>query len=447
MTKALQPKTQHSRNFLGKVTDRSLVVGIIGLGYVGLPLMLACVAAGFRVIGFDINTRHVASLNGGHSPLDHIADAAIASARQAHLFEATTDLARLDEPDVVLICVPTPLGKHHEPDLSYVAVTTEAIAARLRSGQLIVLESTTYPGTTAELCRPVLERGGLKSGTDFFLAFSPEREDPGNAQHSTRSIPKVVGGDGPLALELASAFYSSWAAKIVPVSSLATAEAVKITENVFRAVNIALVNELKMIYSAMGIDIFEVIDAAATKPFGFMPFYPGPGLGGHCIPIDPYYLTWRAKVFGINTRFIELAGEINGQMPRYVMDRLAEELDRRAGVALSRAKVLVIGVAYKKNVSDTRESPGLVILERLLERGTAVDFHDPHVAEIPLTREHATLAGRRSVALTAEMVAGYDAVLVLTNHDRVDWKLLETHARLVVDTRNAVGRGANVSGA
>ena len=447
MKKALDQKVQHSRAFLGKVKDRSLVVGIMGLGYVGLPLMLACVAAGFRVIGFDVNARHVARLNEGRSPLDHISDSTIAGARQAHLFEASTDLARLDEPDVVLICVPTPLGKHLEPDLSYVAATTEAIAATLRPGQLIVLESTTYPGTTSESCRPVLERGGLKSGEDFFLAFSPEREDPGNVHFSTRSIPKVVGGDGPLALELAVAFYGSWAAKIVPVSSLETAEAVKITENVFRAVNIALVNELKMIYSAMGIDIFEVIDAAATKPFGFMPFYPGPGLGGHCIPIDPYYLTWRARSFGINTRFIELAGEINGQMPRYVMDRLAEELDRRAGVALSRAKVLMIGVAYKKNVSDTRESPGLVILERLLERGAAVDFHDPHVAEIPLTREHAGLAGRRSVALTAEGVASYDAVLVITNHDRVDWAMVKANARLVVDTRNSVGSGGNTVGA
>ena len=427
--------------FLDKVRDRNLVVGIMGLGYVGLPLMLACTAAGFRVIGFDINAGHVQQLNAGKSPLDHIDDASIAAAGKARLFEASADFSRLDEPDVILICVPTPLGKHHEPDLSYVEATTAAIARSLRPGQLIVLESTTYPGTTSQLCRPILEKTGLQSGTDFFLAFSPEREDPGNVEYSTRAIPKVVGGDGAQALELASAFYGAWAARIVPVSSLETAEAVKITENVFRAVNIALVNELKMIYSAMGIDIFEVIDAAKTKPFGFMPFYPGPGLGGHCIPIDPYYLTWRAKAFGINTRFIELAGEINAQMPRYVIDRLTEALDRRAGIALSRAKILMIGIAYKKNVGDTRESPGLVILERLLERGASVDFHDPHVAEIPKTREHAALAGRHSRALDAKMLATYDAVLVVTDHDRVDWALLAGNARLIVDTRNAAQRG------
>ena len=429
-------------DFLRKVKDRSLIVGIMGLGYVGLPLMLACSAAGFRVLGFDINSQHAEALNAGRSPLDHISGSAIADARRGGLFEATCDMGRLGEPDAILICVPTPLGKHLEPDLSFVAATTSAIAARLRPGQLVVLESTTYPGTTGELCRPALEKTGLKSGTDFFLAFSPEREDPGNAEYSTSTIPKVVGADGAVALELACAFYSSWAQRIVPVSSLETAEAVKITENVFRAVNIALVNELKMIYSAMGIDIFEVIDAAKTKPFGFMPFYPGPGLGGHCIPIDPYYLTWRARSFGINTRFIELAGAINGQMPQYVIDRLAEALDQRSGIALSRAKILLIGVAYKKNVSDTRESPGLVILERLLARGTTVDFHDPHVAEIPLTREHAGLAGRRSVTL--DSIAGYDAVLVVTNHDRVDWKLIAAQARLVVDTRHAVGHGGNV---
>jgi len=311
-----------------RIRDHGALIGIIGMGYVGLPLMLASTTKKFRVLGFDIDEEKVRRLNLGKSPLKHVGDNRITIAREAQLFEATCDVKRLSEVDVVVICVPTPLGHHREPDLSFVIKTTQDIARCLRPGQLIILESTTYPGTTTEIVRPILEATGLKSGRDFFLAFSPEREDPGNVQFHTSTIPKVVGGDGPIARDLASSFYGAIVDRVVAVSSTETAEAVKITENVFRAVNIALVNELKIIYSKMGINVFEVIEAAKSKPFGYMPFYPGPGLGGHCIPIDPFYLTWKAREHGINTRFIELAGEINADMPRYVVDRLANVIDR-----------------------------------------------------------------------------------------------------------------------
>jgi UDP-N-acetyl-D-glucosamine dehydrogenase len=335
----------YHENLFARIRDSSALIGIIGMGYVGLPLMLACTAKKFRVLGFDIDTAKVKRLNCGKSPLRHVADAAIGAMREAQLFEATHDLKRLPEVDVVVICVPTPIGKHREPDLSFVVKTVQAVAESLKRGQLVVLESTTYPGTTTEVVRPILESSGLKSGEDFFLAFSPEREDPGNRQFATSAIPKIVGGDCAIALALATEFYAAFVDRVVPVSSTATAEAVKITENVFRAVNIALVNELKIIYSKMDINVFEVIDAAKTKPFGFMPFYPGPGLGGHCIPIDPFYLTWKAREHGINTRFIELAGEINSDMPRYVVDRLAKVIDQYKGIGLSHARVLVIGIA------------------------------------------------------------------------------------------------------
>ena len=320
------------------IERREARIGIMGMGYVGLPLMLAATAKSFRVIGFDIDSERVAELNQGTSPLKHIPSAAIENVSSKKMFEATADLSRLDEPDIIAICVPTPLGRHQEPDLSFVVETTRAIARKLRAGQLVILESTTYPGTTSEVVRPILEESGLRSGVDFFLAFSPEREDPGNIDYSTNRIPKVVGGDGGVALGLAKAFYGSIVQSVVEVSSTETAEAVKITENVFRAVNIALVNELKLVFTRMGIDVFEVIEAAKTKPFGFMPFYPGPGLGGHCIPIDPFYLTWKAREYGINTRFIELAGEINSVMPHYVVSRAAELLDARKGLSLSQAK-------------------------------------------------------------------------------------------------------------
>jgi UDP-N-acetyl-D-glucosamine dehydrogenase len=349
-------------------------------------------------------------------------------------------LDRLAVADLVLICVPTPLDRHREPDLSHVERTTEAVARRLRPGQLIVLESTTWPGTTTELMKPILEAGGLASGLDFFLAYSPEREDPGNPSFATALIPKVVGGDGPAALDLATRFYESVVSRAVAVSSPATAEAVKLTENIFRAVNIALVNELKLVFDAMGIDVWEVIEAARTKPFGFMPFYPGPGLGGHCIPVDPFYLAWKAREYGVATRFIELAGEINTLMPRVVVERLALELDRRAGRGLNGARILVLGLAYKKNVDDLRESPALVLVELLRRRGAVVAYHDPCIPEVKRTREHPQLAGMRSVPLEAAQIAGHDAVLIATDHDGVDYAGLVAHAKLVVDTRNACAR-------
>jgi UDP-N-acetyl-D-glucosamine dehydrogenase len=425
------------RELLALIEGARAVVGIIGMGYVGLPLMLACTAKKFRVLGFDIDQTRVKDLNSGKSPLKHISDTRVAAVRKAELFEATHDVKRLAEADVVVICVPTPIGNHREPDLSFVVQTVRDVALSLHRGQLVVLESTTFPGTTTEIVRPILEAGGLKSGQDFFLAFSPEREDPGNVRFATSTIPKIVGGDGSVALALATAFYQAFVDRVVPVSSTATAEAVKITENVFRAVNIALVNELKIIYSQMDINVFEVIDAAKTKPFGFMPFYPGPGLGGHCIPIDPFYLTWKAREHGINTRFIELAGEINSNMPRYVVDRLANVIDRIRGIGLSQAKVLIIGVAYKRDVDDMRESPALVIIELLRARGASVDYYDPHVPVIPKSREHASLAGMRSVSIDPASVASYDAVLIVTDHTEIDWQSLANAARLVMDTRNA----------
>jgi UDP-N-acetyl-D-glucosamine dehydrogenase len=425
---------------LARVGRRETVIGVIGLGYVGIPLALTACRAGFRVIGFDIDAERVRRLNLGQSAIRHIPDAAVSEAAAKGLFVATTDFDRLAEADAIVIAVPTPLSRQREPDLSYVEKTTETIASRLRAGHLVVLESTTWPGTTDEVMRPRLERGGLKSGRDFYLAFSPEREDPGNAHFETSTIPKVVGGDGAEALAYATALYDALVVRTVPVSSSKTAEAVKLTENIFRAVNIALVNELKVIYDRMGIDVWEVIEAARTKPFGYMPFYPGPGLGGHCIPIDPFYLTWKAREFDVTTRFIELAGQINTAMPHHVVARVAEALDRQAGLGLSRAHVLVMGVAYKKNIDDMRESPSLRLIELLEERGARTDYHDPFVPVIPPTREHAALAGRRSVVLTDAAVAGYDAVLIATDHDAVDYPALAAAARLVVDTRNALGR-------
>lgn len=427
-------------DILRRVRDRSFKVGIIGLGYVGVPLALAALRAGFEVLGFDINQARVEELNRGRTGIKHIGGEELEAAVGARRFAATDDLSRLDEPDGLIICVPTPLTRHREPDLSFVVKTTEAIASRMRKGQFIALESTTYPGTTEEVVKPILERTGLKSGQDFYLAFSPEREDPGNPNFGTAAIPKVVGGDGPEALRIAQELYDQLVVKTVPVSSTATAEAVKLTENIFRSVNIALVNELKVIYAAMGIDIWEVIEAAKTKPFGFMPFYPGPGLGGHCIPIDPFYLSWKAREYDITARFIELAGEINTAMPRLVVEKLAQALDQRFGQGLNGAKILVIGAAYKKNVDDMRESPSLRLIELIEQRGATADYHDPFVPVIPPTREHAALAGRRSVALLDGTAGGYDAVLIATDHDAVDYKALVAQARLVVDTRNACER-------
>jgi UDP-N-acetyl-D-glucosamine dehydrogenase len=437
MTKGLQPSVS---GLLKRIDERSCIVGVVGLGYVGVPLALAAIKGGFTVLGFDIDAERVAQLNRGRSQIKHIASEEIAAAVKTNRFSATADFDRLGEPDAILIAVPTPLTAHREPDLSYVEKTAEAIALRLRAGQLIVLESTTWPGTTREVIKPILERTGLKSGVDFYLAFSPEREDPGNERFGTATIPKVVGGEGEEAVAISNALYAGCVERTVPVSSTATAEAVKLTENIFRSVNIALVNELKVIYDAMGIDVWEVIEAAKTKPFGFMPFYPGPGLGGHCIPIDPFYLTWKAREFGIVTRFIELAGEINTAMPAMVVAKLGEFLDRKCGRGLCGAKILILGVAYKKNIDDMRESPSLVLIELIEKRGASVEYHDPFIPVIPTTREHAALAGRKSAPLTPETIAGYDAVLVATDHDCIDYASVVKNARLVIDTRNACAR-------
>jgi len=341
--------------------------------------------------------------------------------------------------------VPTPLTKHREPDMKYVVTTTETIAAHLRPGQLISLESTTYPGTTAELLKPMLEAAGLKVGQDFYLAYSPEREDPGNGFFSTHSIPKVVGADDEKSRALAMAFYSNIVVKAVPVSTAATAEAVKLTENIFRSVNIALVNELKMVYDRMGIDVWEVVDAAKTKPFGFMAFYPGPGVGGHCIPIDPFYLTWKSREYGLPTHFIELAGLINNDMPRYVIDRLREGLDRTQKKGLNGSRVLMLGLSYKKDVDDLRESPSLILLEMLDKAGANADYCDSHFPEITPTREHPTLTGRKSIALSPATLAEYDAVLIATEHSDVDYAMVVAHSKLVVDTRNATAGLADQS--
>ena len=431
---------------LRRIGRREITVGIIGLGYVGIPLALVAARRQINVIGFDVHAGRVRELNAGRCSIAHIPQEDIALARSRGLFEATEDFSRLAEADAIIICVPTPLTKHQEPDLSFVEATARTIAKTLRRGQIVVLESTTWPGTVDEVMRPILEATGLRSGVDFFLGFSPEREDPGNALFETAVIPKVVGADGAVALELANALYGILVARTVPVSSCATAEAVKLTENIFRAVNIALVNELKVVYAAMGIDVWEVIEAAKTKPFGFMPFYPGPGLGGHCIPIDPFYLTWKAKEYGISTRFIELAGQINRSMPGHVIDKLVHALDARHSRGLNGASVLVLGIAYKKNVDDMRESPALVLIELLEGRGARVAFHDPFIGVIPPTREHAALSGRASVALSAASLAGYDAVLIATDHDSVDYALVVAHARLVVDTRNICMRSGVFAG-
>jgi UDP-N-acetyl-D-glucosamine dehydrogenase len=431
---------------LGAVGARTASIGIVGLGYVGLPLALAAVRAGFPVLGFDTNPARVADLNRGEGAFHHIPAEGLRDALAAGRFAATGDLARMGEPDALLICVPTPLTRHREPDLSYVEATARAIAATLRPGQLVVLESTTWPGTTAEVLKPILEAGGLAVGTDVFLAFSPEREDPGNAHFATATIPKVVGADDDASRALAEALYGALVVATVPVSSAATAEAVKLTENVFRAVNIALVNELKLVYDAMGIDVWEVIRAAATKPFGYMPFQPGPGLGGHCIPIDPFYLAWRARAYDVPARFIELAGEVNTRMPYHVVERLAQAVDARLGRAFSGSTVLVLGLAYKANIDDTRESPSLRLIELIEARGARALYHDPLVPVIPSTREHAALAGRRSVPLDAAALAAADAVLIATDHDGVDYALIAERARLVVDTRDALAR-RGISGA
>lgn len=419
-----------------KILSKEAKIGIIGLGYVGLPLAIEFSRIGFSVFGFDIDRTKVDALKEGRSYIKHIGAESIRNALVR--FCPTTDFSMLSEMDAVIICVPTPLNKNREPDMSYVFQTAKTIAKYLRKGQLISLESTTYPGTTDGDVRAILEETGLKAGLDFYLAFSPEREDPNNLQFSTHTIPKVVGGINEESLEVAKSLYDQIVVKTVPVSSTKVAEAAKILENTFRAVNIALVNELKITFMKMGIDIWEVIEAAKTKPFGFMPFYPGPGLGGHCIPIDPFYLTWKAREFGVSTRFIELAGEINTAMPDYVVNRLMEALNDE-GKPLKGAKVLMLGLAYKANVDDNRESPSFHLMEKLEEKGAVVSYNDPYIPEIGMTREFPLYAGKKSVPITDN----YDVILIATAHDEYKSIDFSKFKCLVVDTRN-IAKGSNV---
>ena len=427
------------KQLIKNIHDKSASVGVIGLGYVGLPLALTLAENSFNVTGFDVDAVKIELLAKGQSYISHIDGDFIARHVESGRFTATTDFSRISDMVAILICVPTPLTSNREPDLSFIVSTAETIQPFIRSGQLIILESTTYPGTSKEILKPIFEKNGMKSDEDFYLAYSPEREDPGNPNFGTSTIPKVVGGDGDNALNLTLALYDQIVVETVPVSSMDVAEAVKLTENIFRSVNIALVNELKVIYDKMGIDVWEVIEAAKTKPFGFMPFYPGTGLGGHCIPIDPFYLTWRAKQFGQETHFIKLAGEINTAMPAYVVACLEMEMKSRFDQELNGASILLVGLAYKKNVNDTRESPAFVLIEQLEEKGAQVEYYDPYVPEILKTREHADLAGRKSIEWSEKRIQTYDAALICTDHDDVDYNNLLNNSRLIVDTRNAIG--------
>ena len=416
---------------IGKFRDKTATIGIVGLGYVGLPLMLRYAETGFKVLGFDIDAEKVNKLNKGETYIEHITADKIAAARTTG-FEATTDFSRIGEAEAVILCVPTPLNKYREPDMSFVIDTTDAVKPYLRAGQVLSLESTTYPGTTEEELLPRVEEGGLKVGENVFLVYSPEREDPGNPDFETRTIPKVIGGHTPACLEVGLALYQPAIDKVVPVSSTKAAELTKLLENIHRAVNIGLVNEMKIVADKMDIDIHEVIDAAATKPFGFVAYYPGPGLGGHCIPIDPFYLTWKAREYGVNTRFIELAGEVNSSMPEYVVNKTALALNDHQR-SIKGSKVLVLGIAYKKNVDDMRESPSVEVMELLRDLGAEISYSDPHVPVFPKMREHKF--DLKSVPLTAERIASYDCVVLTTDHDKFDYDLLKQHAKLIVDTR------------
>ena len=417
------------------IRDKTAIVGVIGLGYVGLPLVRAFVAAGYHTMGFDVDKIKIEKLLTGKSYIGHIAPEWIADCVQSGKFSPTADMHRLTEADCLLICVPTPLSDSRDPDLYYVEATARQIAATLRPGQLVVLESTTYPGTTRDVVLPILNERGLKVGHDFYLAYSPEREDPGNPNFTASGIPKVVGGIEAQSAKLAQLLYGDAVVNIVPVSSCEVAEACKILENTYRSVNIAMVNELKMLFDRIGLDVWEVIDAAKTKPFGFQAFYPGPGLGGHCIPIDPFYLSWVARKYGMTTRFIEVAGEINTSMPKYVIQRLGEALNDQ-GKPLNGSKVLVLGVAYKKDVDDPRESPSFVLMELLQKAKAVVSYNDPHVPGMPKMRHH-NLPAMKSVPLTESMLKAQDCVLIATDHTAYDYGFIVKHAKLVIDTRNA----------
>jgi len=413
-------------------------IAIVGLGYVGLPLAIQFARSNVNVIGLDVDKTKVDLINNGQSYIKHIAPETIAEAAKMKRLCASTDFSRVREVEAVVICVPTPLSRNREPDISFILETGRAIASHLTKGTLVVLESTTYPGTTDEDLRAVLEEGsGMKAGVDFHLAFSPEREDPGNDKSKVRVVPKVIGGYTPACLERAKSLYGQVVGRLVPVSSCRVAEATKLLENIFRSINIALVNELKLVYGAMGIDIWEVVEAAKTKPFGFMPFYPGPGLGGHCIPIDPFYLTWKARQYGKHTRFIELAGEINTAMPEYVVNRVIAALNSQRK-ALNGSRILILGLAYKPNVDDERESPSYVLMELLIERGATVDYYDPYVPVIRPTREHSQFAGKKSVEWDQAVIEGFDLVLIATNHACIDYQELADWGQCLVDTRNAM---------
>ncbi len=430
------------KELLEKINNKQALIGIIGLGYVGLPLMLEFCENNFKVLGFDKDESKEKLLNQGKSYIKHISAERIRKQWEKGNYEATIDFKRLNEPDALIMCVPTPLDKHREPDMSFIVSTAKVIQKNMRKGQLITLESTTYPGTTDELLLPMFENAfieqgisneKLKVGEDFFLAFSPEREDPNNPNYNTKTIPKVVGGTTPACLEVAKVLYDQVIVRTVPVSSTQAAEATKLLENIYRSINIALVNELKMVFHKMNIDIWEVIEAAKTKPFGYHAFYPGPGLGGHCIPIDPFYLTWKAREFEMNTRFIELAGEINTYQPHYVLHRAMEVLNDRKK-SLNGANILLLGLAYKKNVDDTRESPSLKLIEVFEDKGARVDYHDPFISAAPKTRKYHYKM--KSVELTPENISKYDLVLLSTDHDNIDYKLIYEHANLILDTRN-----------
>jgi len=421
----------YKERLIDRLKNRTAVIGVIGLGYVGLPLALRFTEVGYRVCGLDIDANKASALNAGRSYISHISNDRVRAARSAGLV-ATNDFSCLQTCDATIICVPTPLNVYREPDLSFVVGTVEAVVPHLRPGQVVSLESTTYPGTTEEELKPRLEAGGLRVGKDIFLVFSPEREDPGNSSYSTQSIPKICGGTTSDCLEVGLALYGGVIDRVVPVSSTRVAEMTKLLENIHRAVNIGLVNEMKIICDRMNIDVHEVIRAAATKPFGFVPYWPGPGLGGHCIPIDPFYLTWKAREYGVHTRFIELAGEINRTMPEWVIGKVMEALNAR-GRALKGSRCLVLGIAYKKNVDDMRESPAVELMELLVQRGARVEYSDPHVPVFPQMRAYRF--DLKSVPLTGDSIAAYDVVLLATNHDAFDYALIKEHAKLIVDTR------------
>ena len=440
MTNASINMTHHAE-LLEKLRSREALIGIVGLGYVGLPLSLTYSEVGFRVLGFDIDQAKADAINNGQSYIDHIEWERVSRARQDQRFEATVDFSRATQSDALILCVPTPLNQYREPDLSFIRTTMESLLPHLRAGQVLSLESTTYPGTTEEELRPLIEQRGFTVGEDIFLVYSPEREDPGNAQFNTATIPKVMGGSTASCTEVGVALYEQAISEVVAVSSTRAAEMTKLLENIHRAVNIGLMNELKPLADRMGIDLYEVIRAAATKPFGFVPYYPGPGLGGHCIPIDPFYLTWKAREFGMHTRFIELAGEINSSMPAYVIEKTIDALNEVAK-PLNGSKVLVLGIAYKKNVDDMRESPSVELMELLKSKGADVAYSDPFFRSFPRMRKHRFQL--LSVDLTAESIASFDVVLLATDHDAFDYELISTYSQLLIDTRGRFAPGAHI---